>query len=284
MLVASCLEPAAAELAFDDQERQRAVLEWILRSFLPSIVEVLGSVPERIPVEVYLDVSSSVLPREAILRVWEGLPASVRPSRLNVHPMIEPTRGLWLVDTMLDRTIPELRNVVTVLISANLSPLRVADPEPGSAEAAAMMLLCPATLAREEHLPVAGWFHRPQADASAPPGTVVHYALKWGNTASDAVGGTIQAGFDERTAVQLRVALGEADRPGDERSLPILGLDTIFGNVGATAPWLAAALALDRAIASKAPYIVDVKSEEQTLLAVLAPPGHHARKDVPTDD
>ncbi|EHP37670.1 hypothetical protein OR16_41511 [Cupriavidus basilensis OR16] len=279
MIVASCLEPAVAALTFDDEERQGAVLEWILHSFAPAIADALSTASDLVPVEVHLDIDSSVLPHEAIQAIWAGLPASVRPSRLNVQPVIGPCGGLWLVDTMLDRKSPALRDVVTLLISANFSPLRSGDPEAGSAEAATMMLLCPAGLARKERLPVAGWLHRPQADTPAPPEDALHYALRWGRTMGTAVGGTIQTGFDERTAAQLPVALRAAGRSGDEASSSDFALDTLAGNTGPTAPWLAAVLALDRAIASNAPYIAGVQSEARVLLAVLAPPGHHMQQE-----
>ncbi|MFL9903841.1 hypothetical protein PQR71_37915 [Paraburkholderia fungorum] len=215
MVVASCLEPAAAALTFDDAERHSAVLEWTLRSFAPAIAEVLARVPERIPVVVHLDVTSAVLSHDAILAIWAGLPASVRPPRLTGQPMIEPSGGLWLVDTMLDRTSPALRDVVTLLISANLHLLRSADPEPGSAEAACMLLLSPAAFAREEQLPVSGWIHRPQLDMPSPPEGALHYALKWGGTTGAALAGTIQTGFDERAATRLRIA------PAQRRSLVV---------------------------------------------------------------
>ena len=284
MIVASCLEPASAALTFDDEERQGAVLEWILRSFAPAIADVLDSVPERIPVEVHLDVNSAALSREAILAVWEGLAVSVRPSRLHVQPVIEPSGGLWLIDTMLDQAAPALRDVVTLLINANLNPLRAADPEPGSAEAATMMLLCPAALARKEQLPVAGWFHRPQSDATAPQEGALHFALKWGRTTGKEVGGMIQAGFDEGTAAQVRIALRAAGRSGDGAAVSDFALDTLVGNTGTSAPWLASVVALDRVNESTVPYIVGVQSEERVLLAVLAPPEHHAQQDVLKND
>lgn len=70
MIVASCLEPEVAALTFDDEERQGAVLEWILCSFAPQIADVLGTVPDRIPLEVHLDIGSSVLSRRLD---WTGL-------------------------------------------------------------------------------------------------------------------------------------------------------------------------------------------------------------------
>ncbi|MEZ0606511.1 hypothetical protein ACAX43_30945 [Paraburkholderia sp. IW21] len=284
MIVATCLEPAAAALTFDDVERHSVVLEWVLRSFAPAIAEVLARVPERIPVMVHLDVTSAVLSRDAILAIWAGLPASVRPPRLREQPSIEPSGGLWLVDTMLDRASPVLRDVVTLLISANLNPLRSADPEPGSAEAACMLLLSPAALAREEQFPVSGWIHRPQADMPAPQEGALHYALKWGGTTGAALGGTIQTGFDERAAARLRIALRAAGRPGEGASPFEFALDTLAGNTGPTAPWLAAVLALDRAGACGAPYIVGVQQEERVMLAVLAPAEHHTQQDVLKND
>ncbi|QOT80224.1 hypothetical protein [Cupriavidus basilensis] len=284
MIVASCLEPEVAALTFDDEERQGAVLEWILRSFAPQIADVLGTVPDRVPVEVHLDIGGSVLSREAIQAIWAGLPASVRSSRLDVQPVVGPSGGLWLVDTMLDRPTPALRDVVTLLISANFSLLRTADPEPASAEAAAMMLLCPAGLARKERLAVAGWFHRPQSDTPAPPEGALHYALRWGGTTGTAVGGTLQTGLDQRTAAQMLVALRTAGRSGDGASSSDFALDTLAGNTGPTAPWLAAVLALDRAIASAAPYVAGVQGEARVLFAVLAPPEHHTQQDVLKND
>jgi hypothetical protein len=281
MIIASCLEPPVAALTFDDEERQGAVLEWILRSFAPQIADALDSVPERIPVEIHLDVDSAVLSREAILMVWQSLPPSVLPSRLSLQPVIQPSGGLWLVDSILDRTSPKLRDVVTLMICVNFNPLRAADPEPRSAEAATLLLLCPAALASKKQLPVAGWLHRPQADTIAQPEGALHYALKWGATTGKALGGTIQTGFAERTAAQLRIALQAAGASGEGASTSDFALDTLIGQTGQTAPWLAAVLALDRAIAVGAPYIAGIQSEGQVMLAVLSPPGHHTLQDTP---
>ncbi|MEJ0003719.1 MAG: hypothetical protein WDN30_09350 [Pararobbsia sp.] len=279
MIVASCLEPASAALTFDDEERQVAVLEWIFRSFAPAIVGVLDSVPERIPVEVHLEVSGAVLSHEAIHAVWKRLAMSAHASRLNAEPIGQPSGGLWFIDAMLDRTPPAPHDVVALRINVNLSLIRTADPEPGSTEAATMMLLCPAALARKEQLPVAGWFHRPQAEATAPPEGALHYALKWARTTGAALAGTFQTGFDQRSAAQLPVALQAAGRPVNGASSSDFVLDTLAGHAGTTAPWLAAVLALDRAVASAAPYVAGVQSEGQVLLAVLAPPGHHPQQD-----
>ncbi|GAB3626076.1 hypothetical protein PTE30175_00927 [Pandoraea terrae] len=284
MIVASCLEPASAALMFNDKERQGAVLKWILRSFAPQIADVLDSVPMRIPIRVHLDITGFDLSSETILAVWDGLPESVRPSRLSEKPVIEPNGGLWLVDTMLDRTDPALRDVVTLLISANLSHLYTKDPEPGSAEAACMFMLCPAELAHKEKLSVAGWLHRPQSNTSNPPEGAMHYALKWGRTTGGAVGGTIQTGFDEGNAAQMQIALTAAGRSAAGSASSDFALETLVGQTGPTAPWLASALALDRAIASNAPYIVGVQDEAQVLLAVLAPAEQHTQQDVPKND
>ncbi|MGF6898849.1 hypothetical protein [Paraburkholderia sp. GAS348] len=278
MIVASCLEPVAAALTFDDEERQGIVLGWILHSFAPAVAEGLDAVPARVPVEVYLDINSAVLSGEAIQAIWQRIAARVWPERLNVQPVIEPSGGPWLADTILDRANPVQRDVVTLLISVTLNRLRTADPEPGSAEAAAMILLCPAALARTEQLPVAGWLHRPQVDTSIQPGGVLHYALKWGGTAGAAVGGTIQTGFDERSAAQLRIGLQAAGRSGNGASSDF-ALETLAGNTGPTASWLATVLALGRANACAAPYIAGVQSEGRILLAVLAPAENHMQQD-----
>jgi hypothetical protein len=271
MIVASCLEPPTAALAFDDVERQAVILEWLLRLFVPVITDALLAVPVRIPVAVHLDINSTVLSREAIQAIWDNLPAEVRRARLSGAPTIAPSDGLWMVDTMLDCTDPIERDVVTVLISANLNVTCADDPPAGGAEAACMMLLCPAVLARKEALRVGGWIHRPQKETAAPSGTAVHYALKWGRIERAAIGGTIQTGFDENTTGRIRVALGVEGRASVGSSRSDFALDTLAGNTGTTAYWLTAVLALHLAKNCAAPYLAGVQSDGRVLLAVVTP-------------
>lgn len=279
MIVASLIEPQEAALAFDDRERQKAVLSWILKAFLAKIAEALNGIPARVPVTVRLEVQS-VLERAAVLEAWERLPASVRPARLAGQAVCDPSGGISLVDTMLDCRTPALRDAVTLLISVNLSEVRDADPESGSCEAAAMLLLCPAALAREMELSVAGWFHRPQASSNAPAEGALPYALRWGRVEADAIGGTISAGLDEAAASRLRIGLRKAGRSGDGAAPTDFALDTLVGNAGPAAPWLAAALAFEQAAQSGAPYIVGTQKDECVLLAVLAPVAQAARQDI----
>jgi hypothetical protein len=271
MILASCLEPAAAALAFDDAERQAAVLKWLLGLFVPIIADTLRAVPSRIPLAVHLNIGGTVLLHEAIEAVWNELPAAVRPAHLDGPPTIGPTLGLWMIDTLLDRTDPLQRDVVTVLISANLNAIWADDPPSGSAEAACMMLMCPAALARTEKLQVGGWIHRPQKESASPSGAVVRYALRWGRVTGALLGGTVQTGFDENMVGRVRVALVAEGRTGSGSSSADVALDTLVGNTATTAQWLAATLALNRANTHAAPFLAGAQSEGDVLLAVVAP-------------
>ena len=259
MILASCFEPAAAALAFDDAERQTAVLKWLLGLFMPAITGALQAVPSRIPVDVHLEIGSTVLSHEAIQVIWNTLPAAVRSVRLNRPPTIDATGGIWMIDTLLDRTDLLQRDVVTVLISANLNVTWADDPPVGSGEAACMMLLCPAALARNNEMQVSGWMHRPQKESMAPLGAVVSHALKWARIKGTALGGTVQTGFDERTTGRVRVALGAEGRTGSGPSGPDIALDTLAGNTAMTAQWLAAVLALNQATTHAAPFLAGVQ-------------------------
>ena len=269
MIIASCLDPAAAELAFNDFERQTVILDWILRSFTPAILDALSGVPARLPIAVHLDIDSTVLSRDDITAIWNQLSALVLPGRLSSPPVIEPSGGLWMVDTMLDRTDPAQRDVVTLFLSANLNVIYAADPQPDSTEAACMMLLCPAALARKEKFRVRGWVHRPQEEAAAPSEGALHYALKWGGIRGSAIGGTVQTGFDENTVGRMHLALHAESKSRD--GLSHFGLDALLGSTGATAPWLATVLGMDLATTSSSPYLIGVESEGRVLLAVLTP-------------
>ncbi|MBV8273421.1 MAG: hypothetical protein JO067_14230 [Cupriavidus sp.] len=280
MIVASHIEPDAAALSFDDQARQRAVLSWVLQSFLARIHQPLAAVPEQVPVVVRLEVESA-LDRSAVLEAWEELPASARPARLTDQPLCEPSGGIDLVDTILDCRVPAVRDVVTVLISVKLNNAREADPDPGSWEAACMMVFCPAHLAREYQLPVAGWFHRPQAESGAPPDEgALHHALRWGRTDANSVGGVISAGLKGEAASRLRTGLRKAGRTGEAEVSPGFTLDALADMPGPVAPWLASALALEQATLSGSPYIVGTQNNESVLLAVLAPVGHEAQRGI----
>jgi hypothetical protein len=134
-----------------------------------------------------------------------------------------------------------------------------------------MLLLCPAALARNEKLQVRGWLHRPQEEATAPSGKALHYALQWGATSGQAIGGMIRAGFGDSTARRLRVALHAAGGPDMGASNTEFVLDTLIGDTGSTAPWLAVVLAMERAMSSAEPQLVGVESEGSVLLAVLSP-------------
>lgn len=277
-IVASCLEPDMAALTFDDTERQAAVLQWILQAFAPAISRALEAVPARIPVVVHLEVGSAALDRETIQAVWSGLPAGVIPARLG-QPVLKPSGGLWMIDEMLDQADPVRRDVVTVMISINLNPMHASDPPQGSAEAACMFVLCPIAVAHRERLPVCSWMHRPQAQTKTPAGSALHYALKWGRTSGQAIGGLIHTGWDERAIGQFGAALRAEGPAGGASARANHALEKLVGDSGSASPWLAAALALVRAMAVAAPYLVGAQHEEQVLLAVLAPEQQDALND-----
>ncbi|MCA3194393.1 MULTISPECIES: hypothetical protein [unclassified Cupriavidus] len=281
MIVASLLEPKEAALAFDDSERQEAVLSWILESLLARIADALKGIPPQLAVAVRLEIQS-MLEREVVLDAWRQLPVSVRPACLAHEPVCDPSGGLRLVDTMLDAGTPAISDAVTLIISANLSQVRDADPESGSCEAACVLLVCPAALAREMQLSVAGWLHRPQASDSAPAEGALHFALRWGRVEASATAGVVSAGLDEETASQLRIGLRKAGRSGDLTASKDFALDTLVGNTGPTAPWLAVTLALQQAVQSGAPYIVSTQDDDHVLLAVVAPVAQRARQGIQT--
>jgi len=266
MIVASLLEPADAALAFDDAERQRATLSWILHSLLKKAADTLNTVPDAVPVRVRLEIQS-ILDEATILGIWSGLSSSVRPAGRAVTPVCQPSGGIWLVDTMLDCWQPALRDVVTFVICANLSKVRDMDPEPGSCESACLLVVCPVALADERKFSVVGRFHRPQASGDTPAKGALHYALKWGRVEAVATGGVVSVGLSKDTAAKLR----DAGRPSDGAVSTDFALDTLLGNTGTTAPWLAATLALQQAAQSKTPYIVATQDEERELFAVLTP-------------
>jgi hypothetical protein len=269
-IVASCLEPGVAALTFDDVERHSALLQWILEGFAPAIMQALEAVPARIPVAMRLEVASAALDPEAIWSVWNGLPDGTFPARLG-QPVLGPEGDLWVIDAMLDQTDPVQRDVITVMVSVNLNAVHAADPPQGSAEAACMFVLCPIALARQERLAVRGWMHRPQSQSKTPEGNALHYALKWGRTSAPAIGGLIHTGWDEQ-AIGLYGAALRAEAPaGGALSRVNHALETLVGNAGTTSPWLAAALALRRAMEAGVPYLVGGQQEEQALLAVVAP-------------
>lgn len=255
VIAASWLQPTAAILTFDDEERQRAVLEWLLRAVVPAACKALSAVPARIPVTVCLDIHT-VLSHDAVLSAWEGMQAEISDARLHREPLMEPVNGVWLIDTMLDEQISAPQDIVTLLISANLETRFSADPASGSAEAACMLLLCPARLAHREKLSAAGWIHRPQGEVNGTPGSAVHYALKWGGIQAETLGGTMRTGIAPDAATGLRIALHK-ERAHTNGNAPVdYDADLLVGNTSQAAPWLAAVLALERAHAAGAPFLV----------------------------
>jgi hypothetical protein len=179
--------------------------------------------------------------------------------------------GLGLIDTMLDCTDPAQRDVVTVLIAMQLSAVHADDPAPGSAEAVCMMLLCPCALAQRAQLPVRAWFHRPQQAGIESCGDALRYALQWGRTRGQLVGGSFCAGFDEAGTARLRIAMSTQGWAGEGASVQDLDLGTLIGDTGSAAPWLAATMALDRAIALDKPHLAALHGDGKVLMAVLAP-------------
>ncbi len=284
--VASYLEPDAALLTFDDEARQRAVLDWVLQDVAPHVVVALQGLPERVPITVWLDVSGSALNTDAIRAVWKALPESVCPARLRAaEPVIEPTEGLMLADSMLDRVNAEQRDVVTVLISVTLNRLHAEGPEPDSAEAACFFVLCPSELAQRLKAPVTGWLNRPQSDTPPPPDGPLPWAIRWGCTNVEAVAGAFLQGVEDADVAAMRMALrAEEGEEGEESGgTQDWMLDTLLGNTGQTAPWLAAALALDRAVAGAAPYVVGARSAQQMLFAVVSPAERATPEEVGSD-
>ena len=274
---ARVLDPLAAALTVDDRARQKATLSWVLKSLLASVADKLKTIPPSIPVTIQLDIRS-VLDQSDLQEVWRQLPSSVRSPRFVGDPVFAPTGGLWLVDAWLDRAASDVRDVVSMLVSVCLSEVREADPQPGSCEAASILLACPEDLALRLGLSIDGWLHRPQQCNGMSMELALGYALKWGRVEAQAIGGVISAGLQQETASQLSIGLHKAGRSERNAASADVVLDTMVGDAGLAAPWLAGTLALAEAKQSGRPCIVATQDEQRTLLAVLAPFAHEQQE------
>jgi hypothetical protein len=285
-VVASYLEPDTALLAFDDETRQRAVLGWVLQEIGPVVATALQDLPEHVPVVAWLEVAASALNAEAVGSAWRALPESAWTSRLrSLTPVIQPTGGLCLADTMLDRADAKQRDVVTLLINVTLNGLHTDGPEPDSAEAASVLVLTSSELAHRLSLPAIGWFSRPQSDAPPPPGGAALRAIQWGRSTTDAVAGTLMQGAKDTDIAAVRTVLSASAAEGEPRNdKKDWLLDTLISNTGQTAPWLAAALALDRAAVAQAPLLVGSRTAQQMLFAVVTPAERPTSQDEVEND
>jgi len=273
-IVASYLEPKEAALTFDDRERQVGLLNWILGEFIGAVAPVIERVPSDITFDVHLDAVSTVLTRDDVLSIWARLPDTVLPPQLRVEPTIAPGRGLWAIDSMLDRTEPSALTALTLLINCNLSALYAEDPVPGSTESASMLLLCSPLFAKQHGLPTKAFLHRPQSSSKAPDADPVHYGLKWAKATGDAISGLVLGGLDEDASTKIRRALG-AEGWRQNSGSSTLQLESLVGHTGPSTPWIATSMALALASSGNALYAVCVPDGEDTLFVVVAPPEHH---------
>lgn len=219
-----------------DEERHRAVTQWLYSELLGELAEQIRAVPSQINLSVRLWVCSG-LPRQDCVALWRK---AWQDHRLRAMEIVDEPElaGLYIVDGWLDEIAAQDERGARLIVVIQLHPVLSDTPPPGTAEAGVAVLLMPDEAASRLALLREANLHRPVRGSLVQSNDTLAHALKWGDTRASDIKGAWQTGVDAVKAGMLRSAampMGLETQPVD--------LDQTVGYAGAAAPWLATACA-----------------------------------------
>lgn len=220
-----------------EDEPPEALLARLFTDAFDSISETLAAFPADYPLSVLLEVNS-VLPQNQIQEIWHTVWAEAE-----IHQSVQfiPGRGLSVVDDWLDTRSRETG--LLLVVAVQIHPPTVAL----SAESVVVLLL--GNRLTQKILPPLACLHRPEFTPIADLSTGVEHALDWVPAPAQAVQhawlcSLPSAGHEAFTALLTTLPLSLSLDDG------VYDLDTMLGQAGCVAPWLAIAAAAEEAVAA----------------------------------
>ncbi len=224
-----------SRLAFEQGELPETLLRRVLRQVLSDIARVLVSLPEDKPLALLLEMNSSV-PEKNLNQLWQDVwsESGIRQTVTRVEGS-----GLAAVDGWLDQRIRE--QTLLLVVAFQLAPAQAED----TAETV-VALLFGNRLTQTALEPVA-YLHRPE-QVRAPTADGLHYAtrqaLDWVPVEAPSIRHAWLVGTDAECASAITATVSEVVMPV-KISQGLHDLDSILGNPGCTAPWVAIAAAVE---------------------------------------
>lgn len=247
---------------FSQEERFQSCFTTLLRQ----LATALTAIPHRIPLAVYLQLSSPA-PHDRILELWRHCWTSegCRPVEAIV---LRDEQGVMALDEWLDVRGGADLEKIALFVAVHLDET----PDADSAEAASALLLGWAPLVERKGLTSLALIHRPAQDAKDNVNATISQAILWGNTEAVTIDHLWQAGLahaDQRALMQASsdLSLGLSTVEPSEGTHDV---DAAIGHAGVASTWLALALAVEHASQTQAPQLV--ASRQSTLRAAVVQP------------
>ncbi|CAB3751485.1 hypothetical protein [Paraburkholderia solisilvae] len=235
---------------------------------LERLDQSLCSLPQQIPLEVYLQLPEGVA-HDEIRAIWQSCWDAFghRPGALS---MLAPESGLMALDEWLDVYGGPALEKFAVFVAVQLYDT----PPANSAEAATALLLGWAPLAERKGLVSLAELHRPVQAEQDQINEAASRALLWGAVEPEEISDMWQGGLEraDRSALtqassDLALAVSNTDQLAG-----IHDVDAAIGDAGVASPWLVIALAAEHAATTGKPQLA--ASRQHTLrLTVVQPVG-----------
>ncbi|MBB3261180.1 hypothetical protein F4827_006088 [Paraburkholderia bannensis] len=230
--------------------------------------ETLSVLPERVPLEVYLQI-----PHDAD---WDDIQAqwSCCWSEFGYRPVeaapLSNEEGVMALDAWLDIEGGPALEKFALFVAVQLD----SSPRPNGAEAATALLFGWAPLVMRKGLTSKAFLHRPVDARDDTVRDALERALIWGDAEAGQVHDLWQAGLERADKAALLDASSDLESGVSEgEGFPgVHDIDVAIGDAGIDAAWLAIALAAEHAVLTAKSQVM--ASRERSLrLAVIQPAG-----------
>ncbi len=236
---------------------------------LERLDDTLRALPECVPLDVYLQLPPDT-EWESLYEAWHNCWQAFGHRSVEAAPL-SLQDGVMSLDTWLDvRGGTDLEKFALV-VAIQLHSI----PRANDAEAAAALLLGWAPLVRRRGGKPKALLHRPVNVGEGMIHDAAARALMWGDAEAGQVSDLWQAGLDRGDKAGLLKASSDLES-GISLTDSFSGVhdvDMAIGNPGATAAWLAIALAAEHAAQTTTPQLV-ASREHSLRLVVVQPPRH----------
>ncbi|KQR78933.1 hypothetical protein ASG35_11285 [Burkholderia sp. Leaf177] len=240
-----------------DKKRHIEVAKWLFEGLLVELAPAIKALHQRTALEIHF-VTSSLLSAAERNEIWNDQWGKLELPRADIA-IKDSGVDFTMLDQWLDRTIEMDDTKARLIVAIQLNVLQSASPSPGSAEAAASLLLLPEVEATRRAMKSEANLHRPVRGGFEQAHEALLTALKWGKSAARDIAGVWETGF---AATQWGPVVSEGSLLGLPNN--VIKIDQSIGFAGVAAPWLALACAA-KSLSDTAPRQMVFAGSEHTF-------------------